>query len=107
MIFICLRTVFIFPVRPFASEHEFRNTAAIVKSFAEGIGPHLHRRLLQRAKSRRNWVTRICPNIHETLLMTCGRKLQSRIMLLFITFCWYEMFKEMYIPPRPFLYITL
>ncbi|MCJ8745530.1 hypothetical protein PDJAM_G00131280 [Pangasius djambal] len=43
-------------VKPFASEHEFRNTAAIVKRFAEGIGKHLHQQLLQRAKSRRNWL---------------------------------------------------
>ncbi|KAL6462317.1 hypothetical protein MHYP_G00287390 [Metynnis hypsauchen] len=43
-------------VKPFASEDEFRNTAAIVKSFREGIGKHLHQKLLQRAKNRRNWL---------------------------------------------------
>ncbi|KAM9436607.1 peroxisomal carnitine O-octanoyltransferase [Clarias gariepinus] len=43
-------------VKPFASEDEFRNTAAIVKRFAEGTGKHLHQRLLQRAKSKRNWL---------------------------------------------------
>ncbi|KAI5612002.1 peroxisomal carnitine O-octanoyltransferase, partial [Silurus asotus] len=43
-------------VKPFASEQTFRNTAAIVKRFTEGIGQHLHQRLLQRAKSRRNWL---------------------------------------------------
>ncbi|TSK20192.1 Peroxisomal carnitine O-octanoyltransferase [Bagarius yarrelli] len=43
-------------VKPFASEQEFCNTTAIVKRFVEGIGPHLHQRLLQRAKSRRNWL---------------------------------------------------
>lgn len=43
-------------VRPFTTEDEFKNTAAIVKQFGEGIGLHLHQKLLQRAKSRRNWL---------------------------------------------------
>lgn len=44
------------PVKPFASEEEFGATEAIVKRFEEGIGQQLHQKLLQRAKSRRNWV---------------------------------------------------
>lgn len=43
-------------VKPFASEEEFRATAVIVKHFEEGIGHQLHQKLLQRAKSRRNWL---------------------------------------------------
>ncbi|XP_066501757.1 peroxisomal carnitine O-octanoyltransferase [Hoplias malabaricus] len=43
-------------VKPFASEAEFHNTAAIVKRFQEDVGQHLHQKLLQRAKSRRNWL---------------------------------------------------
>ncbi|XP_052000787.1 peroxisomal carnitine O-octanoyltransferase isoform X2 [Xyrauchen texanus] len=44
------------PVRPFATEEEFRATEAIVKRFEEGIGQQLHQKLLQRAKFRRNWL---------------------------------------------------
>lgn len=61
--FFSIAYYFIFPVKPFASEHEFHTTAAIVKRFAEGTGQHLHQRLLQRAKSRRNWVTLTCQNL--------------------------------------------
>ncbi|XP_076135945.1 peroxisomal carnitine O-octanoyltransferase [Alosa pseudoharengus] len=43
-------------VRPFTTEEEFKNTAAIVKQFGDGVGHDLHQRLLQRAKSRRNWL---------------------------------------------------
>ncbi|XP_035382576.1 peroxisomal carnitine O-octanoyltransferase isoform X2 [Electrophorus electricus] len=43
-------------VKPFASEDEFRNTAAVVKRFGEGLGRHLHQRLLERAKIKRNWL---------------------------------------------------
>ncbi|XP_056617663.1 peroxisomal carnitine O-octanoyltransferase [Triplophysa dalaica] len=43
-------------VRPFGSNKEFEATTAIVKRFEEGIGKHLHQKLLQRAKSRRNWL---------------------------------------------------
>ncbi|XP_077070208.1 peroxisomal carnitine O-octanoyltransferase [Siphateles boraxobius] len=43
-------------VKPFASEEEFGATEAIVKHFEEGIGQQLHHKLLQRAKSRRNWL---------------------------------------------------
>ncbi|KAK7147285.1 hypothetical protein R3I94_009962 [Phoxinus phoxinus] len=43
-------------VKPFASEEEFGATEAIVKRFEEGVGQQLHHKLLQRAKSRRNWL---------------------------------------------------
>eukprot|EP00063_Salmo_salar_P082697 XP_014057532.1 PREDICTED: peroxisomal carnitine O-octanoyltransferase-like isoform X3 [Salmo salar] len=43
-------------VRPFATEEEYQVTAAIVKRFREGIGKDLHQKLLQRARTRRNWL---------------------------------------------------
>uniref|UniRef100_W5L9W1 Peroxisomal carnitine O-octanoyltransferase n=1 Tax=Astyanax mexicanus TaxID=7994 RepID=W5L9W1_ASTMX len=43
-------------VKPFASDAEFHNTEAIVKRFGEGIGRHLHQKLLQRASNRQNWL---------------------------------------------------
>lgn len=43
-------------VQPFASEEEFRSTEETVRKFQGGVGKELHRKLLQRAKSRRNWV---------------------------------------------------
>ncbi|XP_061771614.1 peroxisomal carnitine O-octanoyltransferase isoform X6 [Nerophis ophidion] len=42
-------------VRPFASETEFHATVDVVQKFQEGIGQELHHKLLQRAKTRRNW----------------------------------------------------
>lgn len=43
-------------VHPFASEEEFRSTEDTVRKFQSGVGKELHQKLLQRAKSRRNWV---------------------------------------------------
>ncbi|XP_055780924.1 peroxisomal carnitine O-octanoyltransferase-like isoform X2 [Salvelinus fontinalis] len=43
-------------VLPFATEEEYQVTAAIVKRFGEGIGKDLHQKLLQRARTRRNWL---------------------------------------------------
>lgn len=43
-------------VRPFTTEVEFKNTAAIAKQFGDGVGRDLHQKLLQRAKSQRNWL---------------------------------------------------
>ncbi|XP_017280549.1 peroxisomal carnitine O-octanoyltransferase isoform X2 [Kryptolebias marmoratus] len=43
-------------VRPFSSEKEFKSTVDIVRKFREGVGKDLHQKLLQRAKSRRNWL---------------------------------------------------
>ncbi|CDQ85055.1 unnamed protein product [Oncorhynchus mykiss] len=43
-------------VRPFATEEEYQVTAAVVKRFGEGTGKDLHQKLLQRARTRRNWL---------------------------------------------------
>uniref|UniRef100_A0A672GA41 Peroxisomal carnitine O-octanoyltransferase n=1 Tax=Salarias fasciatus TaxID=181472 RepID=A0A672GA41_SALFA len=43
-------------VRPFASEDEFKATEDIVRKFQEGVGKELHQKLLQRAKTKRNWL---------------------------------------------------
>ncbi|CAB1334629.1 unnamed protein product [Coregonus sp. 'balchen'] len=43
-------------VRPFATEEEYQVTAAILKRFGEGIGKDLHQKLLQRARTHRNWL---------------------------------------------------
>ncbi|XP_029602282.1 peroxisomal carnitine O-octanoyltransferase-like isoform X1 [Salmo trutta] len=43
-------------VRPFATEEEYQVTAAVVKRFGEGIGKDLHQKLLQRARTCRNWL---------------------------------------------------
>lgn len=43
-------------VRPFASEEEFRSTNDTVRKFEGGVGKELHQKLLQKAKSRKNWV---------------------------------------------------
>lgn len=49
-------------VRPFASEEEFQSTEETVRKFQGGVGKELHQKLLQRAKSRRNWVCIVCSN---------------------------------------------
>lgn len=41
---------------PFASEEEYQATVGIVKKFKEGVGQDLHEKLLQRARTKRNWV---------------------------------------------------
>ncbi|XP_068611832.1 peroxisomal carnitine O-octanoyltransferase [Brachionichthys hirsutus] len=43
-------------VRPFASEEEFKATADTVRRFQEGVGKELHKKLLQRAKTKKNWL---------------------------------------------------
>lgn len=43
-------------VRPFASDEEFKATADIVRKFQDGVGKELHQKLLQRARTRRNWL---------------------------------------------------
>ncbi|XP_051574927.1 peroxisomal carnitine O-octanoyltransferase-like isoform X1 [Myxocyprinus asiaticus] len=52
----CTLSKYLDAVRPFASEEEFRATEAIVKRFERGAGQLLHQKLLQRAKSRCNWL---------------------------------------------------
>lgn len=53
---LLMLSLFFPPVRPFASEEEFKATEVIVKNFQQGVGKELHQRLLQRAETRRNWV---------------------------------------------------
>nr|XP_033945490.1 peroxisomal carnitine O-octanoyltransferase isoform X3 [Pseudochaenichthys georgianus] len=43
-------------VRPFASEEEFKATLDIVNTFQEGVGQELHQKLLQKARTNRNWL---------------------------------------------------
>uniref|UniRef100_A0A3Q3IG18 Peroxisomal carnitine O-octanoyltransferase n=1 Tax=Monopterus albus TaxID=43700 RepID=A0A3Q3IG18_MONAL len=43
-------------VRPFASEEEFEATVDIVRKFQNGVGKQLHQKLLQRAKTKKNWL---------------------------------------------------
>lgn len=43
-------------IRPFSSQEEYQVTAGIVGRFGEGIGKELHQKLLQRARTRRNWL---------------------------------------------------
>ncbi|NWS60128.1 OCTC octanoyltransferase, partial [Chunga burmeisteri] len=43
-------------VKPFLNQEEYQRTEDIVKKFENGIGKELHRKLLERAKTRRNWL---------------------------------------------------
>uniref|UniRef100_A0A8C2X403 Peroxisomal carnitine O-octanoyltransferase n=1 Tax=Cyclopterus lumpus TaxID=8103 RepID=A0A8C2X403_CYCLU len=43
-------------VQPFASEEDFKATVDIVRKFQEGVGKELHQKLLQRAKTKKNWL---------------------------------------------------
>ncbi|XP_076594199.1 peroxisomal carnitine O-octanoyltransferase-like [Chaetodon auriga] len=43
-------------VRPFASEKEFEATVNTVRKFQEGVGKELHQKLLQRTKTKKNWL---------------------------------------------------
>ncbi|KAM9574576.1 peroxisomal carnitine O-octanoyltransferase [Guaruba guarouba] len=43
-------------VKPFLNQEEYQRTEDIVKKFKNGIGKELHEKLLERAKSRRNWL---------------------------------------------------
>ncbi|XP_035174821.1 peroxisomal carnitine O-octanoyltransferase [Oxyura jamaicensis] len=43
-------------VKPFLNEEEYQRTEDIVKKFENGIGKELHQKLLERAKTRRNWL---------------------------------------------------
>ncbi|XP_005153004.2 peroxisomal carnitine O-octanoyltransferase [Melopsittacus undulatus] len=43
-------------VKPFLNEEEYQRTENIVKKFKNGIGKELHEKLLERAKTRRNWL---------------------------------------------------
>ncbi|NWH71350.1 OCTC octanoyltransferase, partial [Piaya cayana] len=43
-------------VKPFLNQEEYKRTEDIVKKFENGIGKELHQKLLERAKTRRNWL---------------------------------------------------
>ncbi|XP_026039841.1 peroxisomal carnitine O-octanoyltransferase-like isoform X3 [Astatotilapia calliptera] len=43
-------------VRPFASEKDFKATKETVRKFQAGVGQELHKKLLQRAKTKKNWL---------------------------------------------------
>uniref|UniRef100_A0A8C5QWS7 Peroxisomal carnitine O-octanoyltransferase n=1 Tax=Leptobrachium leishanense TaxID=445787 RepID=A0A8C5QWS7_9ANUR len=43
-------------VKPFLNRKEFERTSKIVKSFENGVGKELHRKLLERARERKNWL---------------------------------------------------
>ncbi|XP_065484859.1 peroxisomal carnitine O-octanoyltransferase isoform X3 [Caloenas nicobarica] len=43
-------------VKPFLNQEEYQRTEHIVKKFGNGIGKELHQKLLERAKTRRNWL---------------------------------------------------
>ena len=43
-------------VKPHVTEDEFLTTTDIVENFEKNEGPILHQRLLERAKTHRNWV---------------------------------------------------
>ncbi|XP_022102339.1 peroxisomal carnitine O-octanoyltransferase-like isoform X2 [Acanthaster planci] len=42
--------------KPFLTKDEFDNTRRIVTEFGEGIGKELHKKLLERARTHKNWV---------------------------------------------------
>ncbi|KAM9308557.1 peroxisomal carnitine O-octanoyltransferase [Gastrophryne carolinensis] len=43
-------------VKPFLTEQEYERTREIVQNFREGIGGELHSRLLERARTQKNWL---------------------------------------------------
>lgn len=43
-------------VKPFLNEEEYKKTSRIVKDFGNGAGKDLHQKLLERARTRRNWL---------------------------------------------------
>ncbi|XP_073438024.1 peroxisomal carnitine O-octanoyltransferase isoform X2 [Dendrobates tinctorius] len=43
-------------VKPFLNEEEYKMTCRIVKDFGNGIGKELHQKLLERARTRKNWI---------------------------------------------------
>lgn len=43
-------------VKPFLNEEEYKKTHRIVKDFENGAGKELHQKLLERARTRRNWL---------------------------------------------------
>ncbi|MFQ5729190.1 MAG: choline/carnitine O-acyltransferase, partial [Waddliaceae bacterium] len=43
-------------VKPFLTEEEFCRTQSVVEEFKKGVGPELHKELVARAKTLRNWL---------------------------------------------------
>uniref|UniRef100_A0A668T6Z5 Choline/carnitine acyltransferase domain-containing protein n=1 Tax=Oreochromis aureus TaxID=47969 RepID=A0A668T6Z5_OREAU len=43
-------------IRPFTSEKDFKATEETVRKFQAGVGQELHKKLLQRAKTKKNWL---------------------------------------------------
>ena len=43
-------------VRPFLNDNEYRQTEFVVDTFRTGVGKVLHKKLKDRAESRKNWV---------------------------------------------------
>ncbi|KAG9476540.1 peroxisomal carnitine O-octanoyltransferase [Eleutherodactylus coqui] len=43
-------------VKPFLNEDEYKTTCRIVKDFGNGVGKELHQKLLERARTRKNWL---------------------------------------------------
>ncbi|XP_075171733.1 peroxisomal carnitine O-octanoyltransferase isoform X2 [Anomaloglossus baeobatrachus] len=43
-------------VKPFLNDEEYKKTCRIVKDFGNGIGKELHQKLLERARTRKNWL---------------------------------------------------
>ncbi|XP_075683764.1 peroxisomal carnitine O-octanoyltransferase [Rhinoderma darwinii] len=43
-------------VKPFLNEEEYKKTCGIVKDFGNGVGKELHQKLLERARTRKNWL---------------------------------------------------
>ncbi|XP_073533537.1 peroxisomal carnitine O-octanoyltransferase isoform X2 [Phyllobates terribilis] len=43
-------------VKPFLNEEEYKKTCRIVNDFGNGIGKELHQKLLERARTRKNWL---------------------------------------------------
>ncbi|XP_064022938.1 peroxisomal carnitine O-octanoyltransferase isoform X2 [Pogoniulus pusillus] len=43
-------------VKPFLNDEEYQRTQETVERFGNGIGKELHQKLLERAKTRRNWL---------------------------------------------------
>nr|XP_054773599.1 peroxisomal carnitine O-octanoyltransferase-like [Lytechinus pictus] len=47
---------FCFPVKPVTTDEEYKETERIVGEFGQGIGQELHKKLLERAKAKKNWL---------------------------------------------------
>jgi carnitine O-octanoyltransferase len=50
-------------VKPHVSDDEYRQTEFVVQQFASGVGKDLHRKLLDKARTEKNWVSLVVSNI--------------------------------------------